>query len=143
MGFGLISIAASITAYITLTNLRKDRAYEFDQSARHAATITSIADQNAIFLAACLSVIRLRFQRTENRQNHNTASRSTQVVHSNNNRLVIAVEKSWSVHVDIMESWGHEHARSVRGESFENETEMESKILGHGNTDTVSLGSFR
>jgi len=143
MSFGLVSIAASIAAYITLTKLRKN--FAFDQSARHAAAITSLADQNAIFLAACLSVIRLRFQRTNNRhvQDRNNVPRPTPVVHSSNNRLVIAVEKSWSVHVDIMESWGHEHARSVRGGSFENETEMESKILSHGNTDTVSLGSFR
>jgi len=140
--FGLISCAASVTAYVTIMNLRHN--FQFNQSARHTAAITSLADQNAIFLGACLSVIRVSFRKREPRPP--SSGRGPSTAGSGSGKLVIAVEKSWSVHVDIMESWGHEHARSVRGPSYDaGDTEMEDKILGGttARSETVSLGSYR
>ncbi|KAF8249246.1 hypothetical protein K440DRAFT_215588 [Wilcoxina mikolae CBS 423.85] len=91
---GFCSVMASIVAFLTLLKMGKS---PINRSARHAAVLASGADQNAIFWAACLSVLRLT------RRNRSDAGGE-----GSQGKLVITVERRWSVQVDIVEEWGQD-----------------------------------
>ena len=106
---GILSYVGSISAFVTYLTMRIET---YNVYKKHAAYISSMADQNAMFLAACLSPLRLRIGR-------NVALQNAQ--------LVIEVEKSWNVDFDIVESWGHRP-----GDPFGSDMEMRTEILGGG-----------
>lgn len=87
LGLGILSLASSTVAYTTLRQLTP---VSFDATLRHSIIISSFGDQNALFLAVCLSVLRVSVRRKE----------------VNDQSLVIEVRQSWSVDVEIVESWG-------------------------------------
>ncbi|KAF8243711.1 hypothetical protein K440DRAFT_611663, partial [Wilcoxina mikolae CBS 423.85] len=72
-----------------------------DPCLKHAATLSVLADQNAVFWAACLSVFRVRGRRKEPEEV--AAAAATQ-----GKGLVIKVESRFSVTVEIVSEWGHD-----------------------------------
>lgn len=112
---GILSFAGSISTFVTFLSMHMN---SFDVKAKHATYVLTLADQNAMFLAACLSPLRLRVGRKVVLQNA---------------PLVIEVEKTWNVDFEIVESWGHRP-----GDPFGSESEMRTEILG-GGSETFAL----
>lgn len=97
LGFGLISITASVISYILLVRITKN---PLDSIARHATLFAAAGDQNAIFLAACLSGMRI--SRNPRELGHEGSASTVDI-----KGLVIKVERRWSVRVEIVERWGY------------------------------------
>lgn len=109
LSFGIISVAASAAAFASLVWMMQER-HALLGGARHATMISLVADQNAIFLGACLNVIRIWKNRDgDDLEGHDTELTTTTTTRTEveTKGLVIEVERRWSVHVDIVESWGH------------------------------------
>ena len=83
---GILSYVGSISAFIIYLTMKLDR---FNVHQKHATYVSTMADQNAMFLAACLSPLRLRIRRNVVLQNAQLANE---------------VRKSWNVDFDIVES---------------------------------------
>ncbi|KAI5819642.1 hypothetical protein BZA77DRAFT_303139 [Pyronema omphalodes] len=100
--FGSISVLASTLSFLTVLKLSRHPNNKF---ARHASILSAAADQNAIFWAACLSVLRLT-RREICRKGDNEDDE--EVENKEGGGLVIRVERRFSVQVDIVEAWGHD-----------------------------------
>jgi len=96
MILGFASVMASIVAFLAVLRMAKSPN---SRSRRHAAVLAAGLDQNAIFWAACLSVLRLSKRDRSSTGSGGEASKG---------RLEITVERRWSVQVDIVEAWGQE-----------------------------------
>jgi hypothetical protein len=103
---GILSMSASIAALVILLSTRLEI---FEAKTKHAFYVSALADQNAMFLVACLSPLLLRFSKKAIVQN---------------SPLVIEVEKTWNVEFDIVESWGYRP-----GDPFGSDMEMRTEIL--------------
>lgn len=112
---GVLSLAGSISALAAILSVRLGT---FEASVKHAIYVSTLADQNAMFLAACLSPLRLRIGRK---------------VVTQNAPLVIEVEKTWNVECEIVECWGHRP-----GDPFGSDIEMRTEILAGGNETVAS-----
>jgi hypothetical protein len=97
-GFGAVSVVASI---VTFHYMLRMSVISLDPSLKHAATLSVLADQNAVFWAACLSVFRVRGRRKESEE---VAAAAT----AQGKGLVIKVENRFSVTVEIVSEWGHD-----------------------------------
>ena len=95
LAFGLVSVIASSLSYAAMQWMNGS---SLTGGARHATVITALLDQNGIFLGACLNVIRV-WKKHDDRENAD--------VEVDTKGLVIQVERRWSVHVEIVDSWGH------------------------------------
>ncbi|KAI5782309.1 hypothetical protein FPQ18DRAFT_360688 [Pyronema domesticum] len=95
--FGSISVLASTLSFVTVLRLAEHPNNKF---ARHASVLSAAADQNAIFWAACLSVLRLTRRESRKVPEDDEAG--------SKGGLVIKVERRFSVQVDIVEAWGHD-----------------------------------
>lgn len=94
MGFGAVAILASSIAYLCIVKLQ---TLSLDPNLKHSAVIGIVADQNAIFWAASMSVFRVRRLVKEEPSPRPDGGKS----------LVIKVEKRYSVTVEIVREWGH------------------------------------
>jgi len=93
LGFGAGSVVCSI---ITFHFILRTSVLSTDPCIKHAATLTILADQSAVFWAATLSAFRVRGRRKE-------AAGA-----GDGNGLVIEVESRFSVTVEIVSEWGHD-----------------------------------
>ena len=121
-GFGIVSIAASAASYIMVMRISKN---PLDPNARHATLVGAIGDQNTIFLAACVSVMKI------SRKPRDATGEDS----SGTKGLVIKVERRYSVRVEIVEKWGY-------GWRDPWEAEMETSRVGfHAGTGSGSRPS--
>lgn len=104
LGLGVVSVAGSTTAFLVLQKMALDaKKIKFTSESRHAATLMHLVDLNAIFFAGCLSAVKVRVQR--------------KLPPMQSNALVIEVEKSWTVQVEMVSSWGGKDTDAMYGNS--------------------------
>ncbi|KAA8896059.1 hypothetical protein FN846DRAFT_293711 [Sphaerosporella brunnea] len=104
LGVGLLSIVASIATFVTLLRMR---VYMLDLSVKHAAVLSTQADQCVLFTAACVSVFRFRYMNAATAMKRSPSQVEALEMSTNPPGLVIEVERSWSITVEIVEAWGH------------------------------------
>ncbi|KAI5780405.1 hypothetical protein EDC01DRAFT_730638 [Geopyxis carbonaria] len=140
LAFSALSIAAAATAFVMLRRLGGYTGTRPVPAApRHAATIATVADQNAFFLAACLSVVRVSVVRKRTSKGvvdaggvsaddiklgggrtrgdivDANAEVSTGCDRRTSKGMQIQVEKTWCVDVEIVGDLGREGARRAQG----------------------------
>jgi len=103
LGFGLISIATTTAGYLVMKDMPIMKMIQAES--RHNVITCSIADQTAIFLAASLGVLRFRRAnvQTDRKENEVEMVGDSDV---SARGLVIEVEQSYSVSVEIVDAWG-------------------------------------
>lgn len=97
LALGSVSIAGSVSAFFTLLKVALDltnHARDFAPEARHEAVVLHLVDLNCMFIAGCLSALKIRVHKKP------PPMRS--------NALEIVVENSWTVQVEMVSAWGGE-----------------------------------
>ena len=102
LGLGAVSVIASCVAFVCLVNLRPKGV---DPRARHAIIISSQADQNALFMAACLSVLRVRRGKQQQQLEGESGMSQARVEIQRGKGLIIQVERRFSLTIDFVEAW--------------------------------------
>jgi hypothetical protein len=98
LGVGVASVAASAVSFVLLLRMQ---VYALDPRAKHASILSVMVDQCVLFSAACLGVLRFRRMKTRVKEEEELE------LGASASGLVIEVETSWSVKVEMVEAWGH------------------------------------
>jgi hypothetical protein len=98
LGVGAASVAASAVSFVLLLRMQ---VYMLDPAAKHASILSVMVDQCVLFSAACLGVLRFR------RMKRAKEEEELELGANSRTGLVIEVERSWSVKVEMVEAWGH------------------------------------
>ncbi|TGZ80279.1 hypothetical protein EX30DRAFT_55643 [Ascodesmis nigricans] len=125
LGFGIVSVTAAAIALYTI--LKMD-VMELNAADRHGTVLANMADLSTIFWAGCLGVMRFR-RRNKTGLPHVHGQKGVETISeiemqedesrrgssTNLNGLVIEVERSYSVKVEIVDAWGQERTGSSGG----------------------------